>query len=184
MEAVNTVAVWQPGFVLKSVDLTPHVIEAINRELSPAQTVALTAWAEARSRLVKRRGWVPNPLDAMVDIITVIDNRATDPRWQHLGHKGVCLQRRQFSCWDALGGPENYYALMDRAQRLLAGEAPSDKLLGCLAATEGCFAGALVDSLSGATHYIADLLQPWPIWAHGKHPVAARHGHLFFANIR
>jgi hypothetical protein len=180
---MSTVTAWAPGIVLQAIDLSPAIVGAIQEALSPAQTVALTAWAEARSRLVPRKGWVSNPLDAMVDIITVIDNRAKDPRWQALGHKGVCLQRRQFSCWDALGGPENFHALLARAQQLLADQMPSDKLLGCLAAAEGCFAGALVDTLSGATHYIADWLQPWPLWAKGKYPVANRHGHLYFSGV-
>ena len=182
-------SLWRPGIVLPSDKLAAGVISEIKNALTPAQAVALTAWAEARSRFDGRK-WVSNPLDAMVDIINIIDNRAKDPRWAAVGHKGVCLARRQFSCWDTLGGPANFYALMDRAQRLLAGQLPTDKLLGCLAAATGCVEGkSLVDTLSGSTHYYAPAsmlpagaVPPWI-----KPParfVTERHGHRFYTNVR
>jgi hypothetical protein len=99
------------------------------------------------------------------------------------GHKGICLQPRQFSCWEAVGGAQNHYALLERAQRLLAGEPLPPLLLDSVAAAEGCLAGSLIDALFGATHYIADWLNPWPVWARGRTPVAFRHGHLFFADV-
>lgn len=171
--------------------LTPEMAESIKVALEPAEVLALTAWGEGRARLDQDRGWVANPLDAMVDIINVVDNRARDPRWSRLTHKAIALQRRQFSCWDPAGGADNFSALMARAQQLLADETPSDKLLGCLAAAEGCLAGSLVDALFGATHYCADWLDPWPVWAFHEParrygpltPVAHRWGHLFFNNV-
>lgn len=180
---------WHPGQVLAGDELTPDVTAAIKEALSPVQVVGLTAWAEARSRLEPRRGWISNPIEAMADIVNVIDNRAKDPRWAAVGHKGVCLARRQFSCWDSFGGLTNFRELMVRAQRLLAGGTPSDKVLDCLALAAGCLSGTLVDSLEGATHYFAPLsmLVPGsaPPWA--KPParcVAERYGHRFFVNVR
>lgn len=182
---MTVVTGWRPGVVLSSLDLTPAVIAAIKAALSPAQVMALTIWAEGRSSFVKGRGWVANDMSAMIDVLEVIQNRATDPRWAKLGHKGVCLQRWAFSCWEPAGGPANFDALMNRAQRLLAGESPSDKLLNCLAAAEGCLAGALVSSMPArACHYYADW-SPAPKWA--LHPkarlVAHRYNHLFYSDV-
>src|SRR3990167_954652 len=109
---MTDVLTWAPGVILSSETLTKADIRALTDALSPAQVMALTMWAEARARYEPGKGWVANPLDALVDVGNVIDNRVKDSRWHALGHKGVCLQRRQFSCWDTLGGPDNFYALL------------------------------------------------------------------------
>lgn len=179
---MSPVTTWHPGVILPTSDLTPAMVLAIMTELSPAQTLALTAWREAEARLEHGR-WIPNPLDAHVDILNVIHNRASDGRWKKLGHKGVCLQHRQFSCWDDLGGAANFHSLLYTAQQLLAGVQPVGRLLNVLAAAEGCLADALVDTLQGSTHYIASWLNPWPTWAQGHTPVVRRWGHLFFSDI-
>ena len=179
------VVTWHPGVILPRAQLNPDLCVGITLALSEAQTLALTCWAEARSRFVRGTGWVPNPIDAMADIVNVVDNRVRDPRWTKLGHKGVCLQRRQFSCWDTLGGPDNFYALMDRAQLLLAGEDPTDKLLSCLALAEGAIGGAMVDGLAAATHYYAhDAIDP-PKWSLPPAVMTAeRWGHRFFKGVK
>lgn len=174
--------------------LTAPAVGAILDALSPAQTVALTAWAEARSRLVPGHGWVSNPIEAMADVVNIIQNRARDPRRGALGHKGVCLARAQFSCWlphagaDTNHDPEhladNFEALMMRAAQLLAGHEPTDKVRDCLALAEGAIAGALVDSLDGASHYYATWIAP-PAWTRPPARfVAERFGHRFYADVR
>lgn len=179
------VTAWHPGIVLPKDQLTSDICAGITVALSPGQTLALTCWAEARSRFVKGIGWVPNPIDAMADIVNVVDNRVRDLRWTKLGHKGVCLQRRQFSCWDTLGGPDNFYALIDRAQRLLAGQDPTDKLLNCLALAEGAIGGAMVDGIDAASHYYApDAIAP-PKWSLPPAVMTTeRWGHKFFRNVK
>ena len=175
---------WRHGLVLTPSELTPADIRAIKDALTPAQTCALTAWGEARCRLVKGKGWVDNPLEAMVEILEVIDWRARDPRWKALGHKGVCLKPWQFSCWTPKGGRENFEMVITRAQELLAGLTPSTKLLGCLAAAETTVAGTLIPVFPPKTcHYYSRSMPTPPTWAIGRQPVADRHGHLFFANI-
>ena len=184
---MTEVLIWTPGVVLPPIALTPAINAAITDALTPVQTVALTAWAEARSRFEPGRGWVPNPIEALADVVNVIDNRVQDRRWKAMGHKGACLAWRQFSCWDARGGPDNYWALLERAQRLLAGELPSNKLLGCLALAEGCLAGSMVDTLNTATHYYspASMVPPGrvPAWVKGAMLTAERFGHRFYAKV-
>lgn len=174
--------------------------------LSPQETVALTAWAEARSRFVLKGhdkhgvfgDWLTNPLDAMRDVIEVIDNRVKDgrARWKGRDHKGICLEPYAFSCWlphnggDSNHDPQhladNYEALIGRAQRLLAGETPSDTLAGCLAFADATVAGTpiLPAVLPGATHYYATWISP-PTWcAPPAVFVAERFGHRFYRGVR
>lgn len=198
----TTTSTWKPGILLQPIDLTPPIIAAIKEALPPTYVAALTIWREAESAFVKGRGWVPNPLEAMLDILTVIAWRAADPRprWRGKGIKGICLERWAFSCWEPHGGPddpkdadelaENFETVMEWAQRLLAGELPNPDsrsgraLLNCLAAAEAAVAGTLVKTLPEATcHYYAEWLPQPPKWAIGHAPVAHRHGHLFFNDV-
>lgn len=193
MEPGSHAVTWQPGLVLPPEKLTPDVIAAIKGTLFPAQVVGLTAWAEARSRFEKGKGWLPNPIDAMVDVINVVHNRATDARWQVLGHAGVCLQRWQFSCWEPTGGPddpydpdklaENFEALMARAQFLIAGKKPSEKLASCIDVAESFLDGRHENVLPGATHYYATWITA-PTWTRPPAEcVIERYGHRVFRNV-
>ena len=166
-----------------SAPLTPAAAAEIMRVLSLAQTLALTMWAEGRSRLEPRRGWVANPVAAMADVANVIVNRLHDPRWRRLTVREICLQRAQFSCWLPVGGADNYAALMREAQRLLAGEEPGPALTACLDIAGACAAGAFRDRLDGATHYYAAWAPP-PRWtASPARLVAERWGHRFYAGV-
>lgn len=191
---MSSVAVWHPGVILPPEKLTPDIIATIKATLYPQQVVGLTAWAEARSRYEKGKGWVPNPIDACVDVINVIHNRAIDSRWKAKGYIGVCFERWQFSCWEPTGGPddphdtdtlaENFEALMERAQFLLAGKTPSHRLVACIEVAEAFIDRRHPNSLGpDVTHYLADWLETWPKWARGRTPKLARHGHLFFSGI-
>lgn len=191
---MSSITAWHPGVILPPDKLTPEIIEAIKSSLYPAQVVGLTAWAEARSRYVPGHGWLPNPIDALVDVVNVIHNRALDARWMGHGYAGICLARWQFSCWEPTGGPddpndpdhlaENFEALMERAQLLLAGKTPTSKLEASIHVADAFIQGRHENLLGiGVTHYIAAWLDPWPAWARGHTPVLGRHGHLFFSGI-
>jgi len=167
-----------------SAPLTPVAIAEITRVLSPVQAVALTMWAEGRSRLEPRRGWVPNPVAAMADVANVVVNRLRDPRWRRMTMKEICLQRAQFSCWLRIGGADNYEALMRQAQQLLAGEDIGPTLRACLDIASVCASGTFEDRLDGATHYYAAWATP-PRWtAPPARRVAERWGHRFYAGVR
>lgn len=181
---MKPVTVWHPGIILPPEKLTPAIIAAIRATLYPPQVVGLTAWAEARSRYEPGQGWLPNPIDAMADVANVISNRVLDSRWKHLGYAGVCYQPWQFSCWTPTDGAENFEALMQRAQFLIAGKTPSTKLDACIHVADAFIAGRHENLLGPAVcHYISDWLEPWPAWAHGRTPVFHRYGHVFFANV-
>lgn len=174
---------WQPGLVLSPDELTPATIESIKLALSPAQTLGLTAFREAASRLEPDNGWVPNPLDACVDVMCVVDNRAKDRRWSRLGHKGVCLQESQFSCWAPVGGEQNFSALLRFAQMALAGQPLPTKLHVCIETAQAFIDGRHDDLLQNSTHYYATWMPAPPKWAEGRTPVVERFGHRFFNNV-
>lgn len=52
--------------------------------------VPLTIWREARGE---------GP-EGMLAVACVIRNRASKPKWWNADPERVCLQRRQFSCWN------------------------------------------------------------------------------------
>jgi len=163
--------------------LAPAAVAEITGSLSAAQTVALTMWAEGRSRLEPNRGWVPNPVAAMADVANVIVNRIHDARWRRLTLKEICLQRAQFSCWLPIGGAGNYDALMREAQQLLAGADPGQTLGACLDVASACVAGTFRDRLDGATHYHATWTPP-PRWAAPPARfVVERWGHRFYTEV-
>ncbi len=173
-------------------ELTAGQRLAVVQALSPAQTLALTMWAEARSRLEPHVGWVANDPQAMADIANVVVNRAQDHRWATTGIKGICLAPFQFSCWLPYAGADNnhdpqhladnYEALIAAAQQMLAGQA-SGALATCLSVATAACAGATADALGGATHYFADWIAP-PKWAAAPaHETVARWGHHFWAGV-
>ena len=179
---------WVPGQIVTTP--TPEDCAAIQAALSPEQVCGITAWREAEARLEKGR-WVANPIEAMLDILSVIGNRAADARWKALGHKGVCLQKLQFSCWQPLGGSNNHEQVIGYAQRLMAGQTMPRTLIACIDAARALIAGQITDRVAGACHYhVAGMPHP-PAWAFTdaskttlRTPTVTRFGHAFYAGIR
>jgi hypothetical protein len=157
--------------------------------LSPVQTLALTAWAEARSMLVPGKGWRPAPMRARACVVNVVLNRVKVGRlaWGGGTVKGVCLAPSQFSCWRPVQGEANYVALVALAEQVLAGTATDALYRECEALALVGVAGLLVDSTKGATHYYspASMVPKGrvPAWAVGQTPVADVDGHLFFKGV-
>lgn len=187
MAISEAATMWTPGIILPTEKLTVDIVELIKDTLLPQHVVALTAWAEARARFdLARKQWVANPIDAMQDIMNVIDNRANDVRgrWTR-DHKDVCLMRRQFSCWAPEGGAQNFAVVMRMAQEILAGDRLDVKLFACLQSAEELVIRRpswLAPFPADTCHYYSETITA-PAWAVGKQPVAERFGHRFFAGI-
>ncbi|HYC57237.1 MAG TPA: cell wall hydrolase [Candidatus Binatia bacterium] len=149
----------------------------VTKELTPAQTVALTILGEA----------MPGSLDAMRDVGAVIRNRLALGRWGD-SYKDVCLAPWQFSTWREAGGRKNYERIMRHARILLdPTQARAEDVIEAIWVAEGIMTGMLRDSVSGATHYYAPLAMvpkgKVPSWAKHQTPVKAAHGHVFFTGI-
>lgn len=132
--------------------------------------LGLTLWGEARSE----------PIEGIVAVASVIRNRKGDSRWPDT-YRGVCLQRRQFSCWRPEGGPKNYERMLEMAGKLAAKEPITLKSLEqCAWVALGISKGALDDRVKGATHYHTAALTPRPTWAQRAVPVVQVTSHVFY----
>ena len=83
-----------------------------------------------------------------------------------LSAKAVCLERRQFSCWNGRGPSRSLLnsaegkRALELAKRIEQGQQLSRNLIGC------------------ADHYCT--LKTFPKWAKGKKPVAVYGNHKFY----
>lgn len=132
--------------------------------------LGLTLWGEARSELI----------EGIVAVGSVIRNRKADKRWPDT-LRGVCLQRRQFSCWRPEGGEKNYQRMLEIAGQMVRKEPVTLKSLEqCAWVALGITRGALDDRVKGANHYHAVALTPRPSWAQKAVPVAQAGAHVFY----
>lgn len=166
-------------------------LEDLLPRLSDVQVLALTAWAEARSKPVlvgTTIKWAPAGIQSRLAVMDVIINRAAKG-YRGTTVKEVCLFPGQFSCWSPKGGKENHEALLDMAHRALgvASLVPSRLYEETQYLARFAVEKLLVDITHGATHYYSPLSMvprgSVPPWAKGKTPTAEVEGHLFFKGI-
>ena len=139
-------------------------------ELSARMALALTMWGEARGESIS----------GILGVGEVVCNRAKDlkrrwPRWE----RDVCLQPRQFSCWNE-GDPgraklEALVASLSNANQssLIVAVGAPIMVLADLALSR------TTQETKGANHYFAHGI-PLPIWAAGVEPVAIIGKHWFY----
>lgn len=117
----------------------------------PHQVMARTIWGENRGG-----GWI-----GMQSVANAIMNRAAHPRWWGKTPLTICLDREQFSTWNALtdGEPEdaNYLAT------IAAGPA-TEGFDDALTLAAMALAGRLPDVTEGADSYYAAASDE-PAWA-------------------
>ena len=144
--------------------------------LDDRQTLALTAWAEAR-QAPRTTLDDHSPVEELIAVMVVVRNRrATPARWRatDASYKAICLAPKQFSCWTPNSG-SNHDALMAWAATFssVAGFVAADHplLAECLYLADGVIAGTLLDRTNGATSYWAPAAMVpagrQPAWAYG-----------------
>lgn len=128
--------------------------------MPPLDTLARTCWGEARG----------DGRSGMTAVACVVMNRVKVPCWWGHDVVSVCVQPRQFSCWDQ-GDP-------NRAKLLAVNETDPEYAIA-LEIAASALAGTLVDTTNGATSYKTTVL-PWPTgWGSPRNPVAVV-GHQSF----
>lgn len=148
-------------------------------KLSETQILAVTLYGEARSE----------PVEGVIAVASVIRNRVNadlgndgKADWWGEGFKGVCLARRQFSCWAPEGGPGNFAKVEALVTKLSAGDAVTDaRYIECAWIATGVIKGWCRDTVKGATHYHTVQMIPRPSWAQALVPVTQVRNHLFYA---
>ncbi len=156
--------------------------------LDDRQTLALTAWAEARA--VPRDDDSHSPVEELIAVMVTVRNRLPHFASWHASaasYKAACLAPNQFSCWNT-GMDANHLALMAQARLLVGAEqieslmdagTPIDNLPAtdplipeCLYLADGVISGVLLDRTGGATQYWAPaaMIPPGriPNWGRGK----------------
>lgn len=126
---------------------------AILEALSESQALACTMLGEARGDAAQ--GW--SSVEERIAVGCVIRNRTRTPRRWGDTLKASCLQRLQFSCWNA--SDPNRAVLLGIAYRLVTGQPVMDALVdetGYLAA--GIVSGVILDQTLGADHYVTAAL--------------------------
>lgn len=114
-------------------------------------------------------------------IAGVIANRLRTRYRRRATARDVCLDRKQFSCWNA-GRSKNHLALLARATRWMQGGEITDSVeRQALWLAEGVVAGVLPDLVQGARHYHTHTVSP--SWSRGKTPVMQSTWHRYFVGI-
>lgn len=125
--------------------------------LDDRQTLALTAWAEAR-RIPRGRPLDHSPVEELIAVMVVVRNRrARFARWRAVdaSYKAICLAPKQFTCWTPDSG-SNHDALLALAGQLVTRGGSLDPLVDeCLYLADGVIAGTILDRTNGATSYWA-----------------------------
>jgi len=130
----------------------------------------------ARTLFGEGRG---EPLAGLYAIAWVVINRAKRaPRWPGTV-AGVCLQSKQFSCWN--GSDANL-------PKLRAATLKQPAFLRCYGAAAIVLAGSVHDLTRGADHYVTLALpagaRTWPpAWSVRMQPTEDIGGHRFFRSV-
>jgi N-acetylmuramoyl-L-alanine amidase len=117
-----------------------------------------------------------------IAIAWVVKNRMALRNWPDTAAK-VCLQPKQFSCWNP--EPVGFPA---RLMKMKVDDTKAGQWFAfCVETAEKVLAGEIPDPTKRATHYYATWLRKPPAWARGKSPTystpAGRFTHLFFNDI-
>ena len=127
--------------------------------------VAATLWGEARNQGEQ----------GMRAVACVINNRLKTRYRGKTTATAVCLDPKQFSCWNA--ADPNLPRM-----RTIATHPDSQYFTACSIARE-LVQGNLQDITNGARHYYAASLRPPAYWSKGKTPCKVIGDHLFFNDI-
>jgi N-acetylmuramoyl-L-alanine amidase len=130
--------------------------------------LARTIWGEARGESSAGK----------VAVAWTIRNRVFDGKeksWWGEGYAGVCLARKQFSCWNA---DDKNYPFLSGAR-----EIPFRELAQCRVVADQVIDGKVPDPTGGATHYYAIAMKKPPAWAAKARETLRLGGHVFFKDV-
>lgn len=155
---------------------------AILAGLSDVEALALTMYGEARGDAVQ--GW--SSVEERIAVGCVVRNRTRTPKRWGDTLKATCLQRVQFSCWNA--SDPNRARLIAFGYRLVTGQPVQDALVEeTLYLAAGIADGVLRDQTIGADHYLTTALfrsAKRPAWVSGLRFTREIGSHVFFTSAK
>ena len=145
--------------------MTRDVLLPMLASLNDRTILALTLFGETRGE----------PIDGQIAVACVIRNRVQDRRWPN-DYRDVCLQPKQFSCWN--DGDPTQPAVIQAAQEARNGQ-HTPVMLQLLWIAQGIDDGFVLDQVRGANHYHSDAIAT-PAWAASMILTAKKGRHVFY----
>jgi len=143
-------------------------------DLSSIDIVGLTIIGEARGE----------PIEGQVAVGCVIRNRLHSNPAKYNGYHSVCLERKQFSCWNI--DDKNRPVLIELAEKLITGRALVDPYFRqCMWVSCGIVSWDIRDNTKGALNYMTTNLfesDGRPGWARNPRN-ASNFGKQIFFNV-
>src|SRR6185295_7244404 len=111
--------------------------------LSDVEVLELTIIGEGRGE----------PIEGQVAIGSVVRNRLYSNRVKYDTYNDVCLEDKQFSCWN-IGDP-NRALLLDIAAKMLDGQTLPDQFIRqCMWVARGIVDWSIIDNTKGSLYYM------------------------------
>jgi hypothetical protein len=148
--------------------------------LTSGEALACTMLAEAGGDAIEGGSSV----EERIAVGCVVRNRLRIPKRFGDSLKAVCLQPKQFSCWNE--NDPNRLHLLAVAYRLVTDQPRMDPLVEeTLFLAEGIERGVILDRVKGATHYLTAALYRTnpPKWARGIRPAIRIGSQVFFVGV-
>lgn len=140
--------------------------------LSDRETLALLIIGEARGEGIA----------GQVAVGCVVRNRLHANPDKYRTFKSVCLESRQFSCFNE--GDPNYPYLTELSEKMIDGQVLTDPIIRqCILVSNGIINFDLVDNTKGAEYYLTNQLLSvrTPTWAANKKNVITIGSQTFFS---
>lgn len=145
--------------------------EELKRDFSDSEIMFLTIIGEARGE----------PIEGQVAVANVILNRS---KVRKLSIKDVCLQEKQFSCWNT--NDPNRLKLTNLASRIQEGSYVIPEYKQVQWVVEGAIENKLKDNVNGRDHYMTTVLfisAKKPSWANKPKGQVLRIGNHVFLSV-
>ena len=140
--------------------------------LSPSEVFGLTIIGEARGE----------PVEGQIAVGNVVRNRMNFNPAKYKTYKDVCLEEKQFSCWN-LNDP-NYTFLLDLGEKLIMGQGSllDSYFKQCMYIAKGVEGYQMRDNVNGCRYYMTKTLfdTERPIWAKAARNIFRIGNHVFF----
>ena len=148
------------------------MVNNIFNQLTQLDILELTIIGESRGE----------PIEGQVAVGSVIRNRLYSNQVKYKSYIDVCLEAKQFSCWNQ--NDPNYNLLIGIAQNLINGKLPLGiNYKQCFWVAKGIFDWAIIDNTKGSLYYLEYHLfnENRPSWARfpKNDPIKINH-HVFF----
>lgn len=143
-------------------------------ELLPDEIFALTLYGEARGE----------PIDGIIAVANVIMNRLNDNPAKYKNVRNVCLEPKQFSCWN--DDDPNKAKLLAIADQFVRNDISDKSLKQCWYIAKGVMTKNLLDNTKSAKNYMTESLfngPNKPNWAKNPKTTPTQIGNHVFFNV-